>query len=98
MTTLLIADHDNQSLKEPTARALTAAAELGSDVQVLVAGTGCAGAAEATARRQALPFPGEGSGQDRIHREHTGREGEQQPEEEDGPRDTKRAGVDAQHD
>jgi electron transfer flavoprotein alpha subunit len=50
MTTLLIADHDNAGLKEPTARALTAAAELGGEVHVLVAGKDCAGAAEAAAK------------------------------------------------
>ena len=50
MTTLLIAEHDNATLKEATARALTAAAELGGDVHVLVAGKGCAGAAAEAAR------------------------------------------------
>jgi electron transfer flavoprotein alpha subunit len=50
MTTLLIADHDNATLKEPTARALTAAAELGGEVHVLVAGNDCAGAAEAASK------------------------------------------------
>jgi electron transfer flavoprotein alpha subunit len=50
MTTLLLADHDNVSLKEPTARALTAAAELGGEVHVLVAGKDCAGAADAAAK------------------------------------------------
>jgi electron transfer flavoprotein alpha subunit len=50
MTTLLIADHDNATLKEPTARALTAAAELGGEVHVLVAGKDCAGAAEAASK------------------------------------------------
>jgi electron transfer flavoprotein alpha subunit len=50
MTTLLIADHDNAGLKEPTARALTAAAGLGGEVHVLVAGKDCAGAAEAASQ------------------------------------------------
>ncbi len=50
MTTLLIAEHDNASLKEPTARALTAAAALGGDVHILVAGKDCGPAAEAAAR------------------------------------------------
>ena len=50
MTTLLIAEHDNTALKETTARALTAAAELGGDVHILVAGSECAGAAAAAAR------------------------------------------------
>ena len=38
MTTLLVAEHDNKSLKDATAKALTAAAALGSDVHVLVTG------------------------------------------------------------
>ncbi len=50
MTTLLIADHDNATVKEATARALTAAVALGDDVQVLVAGKDCAGAAAAAAK------------------------------------------------
>ena len=50
MTTLLVAEHDNASLKEPTARALTAAQALGGEVDVLVAGKDCAAAAQAAAR------------------------------------------------
>ena len=38
MTTLLIAEHDNAHLKDATAKALTAAKQLGGDVHVLVAG------------------------------------------------------------
>ena len=49
MTTLLIAEHDNATLKEATARALTAATALGGDVHVLVAGKDCAPAAAAAA-------------------------------------------------
>ncbi len=41
MTTLLIAEHDNKTLKDATAKALTAAKQLGGDVHVLVAGKGC---------------------------------------------------------
>ncbi len=41
MTTLLIADHDHAALNETTARALTAALQLGGDVHVLVAGKDC---------------------------------------------------------
>jgi len=40
MTTLLIAEHDHASLKDSTNKALTAAAELGAEVHVLVAGGG----------------------------------------------------------
>ena len=47
MTTLLIAEHDNQTLSEQTAKALTAAAQMGGDVHVLVAGSGASAVAEA---------------------------------------------------
>jgi electron transfer flavoprotein alpha subunit len=50
VTTLLIAEHDNAALKEPTARALTAAAALGGDVDVLVAGRDCGPAAAEAAK------------------------------------------------
>jgi electron transfer flavoprotein alpha subunit len=50
MTTLLIADHDNKTLKDATAKALSAATELGGEVHVLVAGTDCGGAAEDAAK------------------------------------------------
>ncbi len=50
MTTLLIAEHDNETLSEQTNKALTAALKLGSDVCVLVAGKGCAAVADAAAK------------------------------------------------
>src|SRR5829696_10442060 len=50
MPTLLLAEHDNTSLKDATAKALTAARALGEPVHVLVAGAGCRPAAEAAAR------------------------------------------------
>ena len=50
MTTLLIAEHDNTSLKDSTNKALTAAAALGGDVHVLVAGKGCKPVADAAAK------------------------------------------------
>jgi electron transfer flavoprotein alpha subunit len=50
MTTLLIAEHDNQTLKDATNKALTAASALGAPVHVLVAGEGARGAAEAAAK------------------------------------------------
>ncbi|MEM1285411.1 MAG: electron transfer flavoprotein subunit alpha/FixB family protein [Pseudomonadota bacterium] len=49
MTTLLIADHDNATLSPETAKALTAAKELG-DVDVLVAGSGAGAVAEEAAK------------------------------------------------
>lgn len=50
MTTLLIADHDNASLSDQTAKALTAASEIGGDVNILVAGKGCDAAAQEAAK------------------------------------------------
>ncbi|HEX5509725.1 MAG TPA: electron transfer flavoprotein subunit alpha/FixB family protein [Pseudolabrys sp.] len=50
MTTLLIAEHDNKSLKDMTNKALTAAKSLGGDVHVLVAGNNCKAAADAAAK------------------------------------------------
>lgn len=50
MTTLLIAEHDNASLKDATAKALNAARQLGGDVHVLVAGKDCAAAADSAAK------------------------------------------------
>jgi electron transfer flavoprotein alpha subunit len=50
MTTLLIAEHDNASVKDATNKALTAAKALGADVDVLVAGQNAKGAADAAAK------------------------------------------------
>ena len=50
MPTLLLADHDNKSLKDATAKALTAAKALGADVHILVVGHNCRTAAEAAAK------------------------------------------------
>lgn len=46
MAILLLADHDNAHLSDQTAKALTAATKIGSDVHVLVAGAGAKAAAE----------------------------------------------------
>lgn len=50
MTTLLIADHDNLALNDSTLRAISAAADLGAPVHVLVAGSGSADAAAHAAK------------------------------------------------
>ncbi|MGO6877258.1 electron transfer flavoprotein subunit alpha/FixB family protein, partial [Rhizobium ruizarguesonis] len=50
MAILLLADHDNASLSDQTAKALTAAAKIGGDVHVLVAGKGAKAAADAAAK------------------------------------------------
>ena len=50
MAILLLADHDNAHLSDQTAKALTAAGKIGSDVHVLVAGAGAKAAAEQAAK------------------------------------------------
>jgi electron transfer flavoprotein alpha subunit len=50
MTTLLVAEHDNKSLKDATAKAMTAAAAIGAPVHILVAGKDCQPAAVAAAK------------------------------------------------
>jgi len=50
MATLLIAEHDNTSLKDATNKALTAAKAIGADVHILVAGQGCKAVADAAAK------------------------------------------------
>jgi electron transfer flavoprotein alpha subunit len=50
MAVLLVAEHDNKSLKDATAKARTAAAAIGAPVDVLVAGKDCRPAAEAAAK------------------------------------------------
>jgi electron transfer flavoprotein alpha subunit len=50
MPTLLLAEHDNASLKDATNKALTAAKAVGADVHILVAGHNCKAVAEAAAK------------------------------------------------
>lgn len=50
MTSLVIAEHDNQTIKAATLNTVTAAAQCGGDVHVLVAGAGCGAAAQAAAQ------------------------------------------------
>ncbi|MET3105340.1 electron transfer flavoprotein alpha subunit [Oxalobacteraceae bacterium GrIS 2.11] len=50
MTTLVIAEHDNVSLKGSTANTVAAATQCGGDVHILVAGFNCGAAAEAAAK------------------------------------------------
>jgi electron transfer flavoprotein alpha subunit len=50
MAILLLAEHDNATVSEQTAKALTAAAQIGGDVHVLVAGSGAKAAADAAAK------------------------------------------------
>jgi electron transfer flavoprotein alpha subunit len=50
MPTLLLAEHDNKSLKDATNKALTAAKAIGAEVHILVAGHNCRPAAETAAK------------------------------------------------
>jgi electron transfer flavoprotein alpha subunit len=50
MAVLVIATHDNASLKEATAKLVDAAQKIGGDIDVLVAGQNCQPAAEAAAK------------------------------------------------
>ena len=50
MTSLVLAEHDNATLKSATLSAVAAAAQAGGDVHILVAGKGCGDAAAAAAK------------------------------------------------
>ena len=50
MSILVIAEHDNSSLKPATLNAVSAALQLGDEIDILLAGANCAGAAEAASK------------------------------------------------
>jgi electron transfer flavoprotein alpha subunit len=50
MASLVIAEHDNDVLKDATHKTVTAAAEIGGPVHILVAGENCAAVADAAAK------------------------------------------------
>jgi len=50
MTSLVIAEHDNTTLKDSTAKTVGAAAQLGAPVHILVAGQNCSAVADAAAK------------------------------------------------
>jgi electron transfer flavoprotein alpha subunit len=54
MATLLLAEHDNKSLKDATGKALTAARAIGGEVHVLVAGSGAKAVADAAAKLEGV--------------------------------------------
>ena len=54
MAVLLLAEHDNKSLAPATAKALTAARQFGTDVDILVAGEGCRAVAEEAAKLEGV--------------------------------------------
>ncbi|MDG2070950.1 MAG: FAD-binding protein [Pseudomonadales bacterium] len=47
MSILVVAEHDNETIKAPTLVAIAAAEKIGGDIEVLVAGSNCAAAGEA---------------------------------------------------
>jgi len=49
MSILLVAEHDNESIKSATLNTVTAAQAIGGDIHILVAGSGCQAAAAAAA-------------------------------------------------
>ncbi len=54
MAVLLLAEHDNETLAPATAKALTAAREFGSDVDILVVGEGCQAVADEAAKLEGV--------------------------------------------
>ena len=50
MAILLVAEHDNATVSDQTAKALTAALAIGSEVDILIAGKGAQAAADAAAK------------------------------------------------
>jgi electron transfer flavoprotein alpha subunit len=50
MNTLLIAEHNNENLSESTVKSATAAAQMGGELHILVAGAGCASVADQAAK------------------------------------------------
>ena len=54
MTILVIAEHDQQSLKAATLNTVTAARKIGGDIHILVAGSACNAAAEQAASLQGV--------------------------------------------
>ena len=54
MSILVIAEHDNSELKVSTLNAIAAANEIGNDIHLLVAGSGCNNVAEAATSIQGV--------------------------------------------
>jgi len=54
MTILVIAEHDHQSLKAATLNTVSAAAKIGGDIHILVAGSNCSAAAQQAASLQGV--------------------------------------------
>ena len=58
MSILVIAEHDNSSLKQATLNVVAAAKAIGGDIDVLVAGKGAADVAAAAAKISGLSMTG----------------------------------------
>ena len=54
MTILVVAEHDNKSIKAPTLVAIAAAQKIGDQIEVLVAGSDCMEAAEEASKAQGV--------------------------------------------
>ena len=54
MNTLLIAEHNNETLADATVKSVTAAAQMGGELHVLVAGSGCASVADQAAKLEGV--------------------------------------------
>jgi len=54
MSILVIAEHDNSSLKQATLNVVAAAKAIGGDIDVLVAGENCGAVAEAAAKAEGV--------------------------------------------
>jgi electron transfer flavoprotein alpha subunit len=67
MAILLIADHDNTTLSDQTAKALSAAVQIGGDIHVLVAGKGVSGAAAAATKLSGVSKVLTADGDDYAH-------------------------------
>ncbi len=50
MSTLILAEHDNNTIKSSTLNTVTAATQIGGDIHILVAGTNCDSAVQAAAQ------------------------------------------------
>jgi len=50
MSILVVADHDNETIKASTLVTVAAAAAIGGDIEVLVAGENCGAAGEAASK------------------------------------------------
>ena len=68
MTVLVIAEHDNASIKPATLNTVTAAAQCGGDVHVLIAGHNAGEAAKAAAAPAVEPRPEVAVEQQALHK------------------------------